>query len=248
MKNILLTLALSSLAFGGRAFNGSSDIIIASGIGNAVDISSGPLTVSFWIYPTVNNTSPKYLVAHGIPGVSGSQWVIQLGGTVEANPNTSAINWEVGCCGAISGVYGSCGAAPTLNQWTHVALVVDPAGKYAGSPTATLYMNLVACQTQSFREKRSAGVHNVTMGGISSTGTYSGSIAEVGVWNDVLSLAEITALRLGIPPAKVRDASLVGYWPFWGAASPEPELTGHKINGALTGTTSANHCPCSPGK
>jgi hypothetical protein len=237
------------LAFAGRAFNGTTDIIIAPGIGNNVDISTGPMTVSFWIYPTVNNTTAKFLVSHGQIGVTGSQWVIMLGGLIEGNPVSSAISWEVGCCGNISGVYGSCGAAPTLNHWTHIALFVDPAGKYSGSsPSAGLYMNGVGCQNQAFREKRLAGGQNVTMGGLVTTASYSGSIAEVGVWNDILSLAEITALESGVPPPQIRDASLVGYWPLWGASSPEAELSGHKINGVLTGTTAANHCPCSPVK
>jgi hypothetical protein len=68
---------------------------------------------------------------------------------------------------------------------------------------------------------------------------FNGSIAEVAIWNVVLTVSEAAALAKGARSNTVRSASLKGYWPLGGAQSPEPDFSGLANNGTLTGTNPA---------
>jgi Concanavalin A-like lectin/glucanases superfamily len=82
--------------------------------------------------------------------------------------------------------------------------------------------------------------------GIANTDLFNGIAADVGLWSVRLSLSELVALSKGARPYQVREQSLVGYWPFDGLQSPEPDLSGFKQNGTLTGTVSAFGPPIMP--
>jgi len=71
-----------------------------------------------------------------------------------------------------------------------------------------------------------------------ATTDFGGSVAEEAFWSAALSTLEVTAYCLGQRAWFIRGKSLVGYWPFDGKASPEPDLSGSKINGTVTNTTS----------
>jgi hypothetical protein len=90
-------------------------------------------------------------------------------------------------------------------------------------------------------------MQSVIIGSRPPGNTFAGTIAEVAIWNAILSPSERAALA-NVCPSGIRRASIVGYWPLWGASgtSIEPDLSGNVNNGALTGTSSANHPPCTP--
>lgn len=69
--------------------------------------------------------------------------------------------------------------------------------------------------------------------------SWSGALADVAVWNVVLSAAEAASLVQGARPFTIRPKSLIGYWPVDGLQSPEPDLSGNANNGTLTGTALA---------
>jgi hypothetical protein len=248
---LLAALALASPLWAGRSFNGTTDVITANGIGSALDISGGNLTVSFWWRPSSVSPSTQAAVAHFSNGVEGSQFWVGLGvpsGIGAANQ----FGWGIGCCGALDGEsYGTCGSASvTPDQWYQVVLY-----SIAGSETGMTVNGGSFCNAFTGWDGATiaAGQQNFTIG--NQTGTSypaTGIIAEIAVWNTTLTsteratLAQIcpvgpSAKRMSFPPP-------AGYFPLYGAsgASIEPDLSGHKDNGALTGTSRANHPPCTP--
>jgi hypothetical protein len=238
IATLVLLLALPGNA--GRRFRGS-DIITANGIGTPLDISTGSMTVSAWFYPTAVSGSEEDIVAHYTqPGNKGNQWLLSIGGAYGSSTN---VQWFVG--GSFTS--GGCGTV-TPNKWYFVILVIDKTGKYSGgSPSVgeAVYGGITCSSGQALSfDDRLPGGSNFTIGGTSGVATFKGYIAEVGVWNDVLSPIERTALAGGVSPASVRRSSLVGYFPLYGAKSPEPDYSGNKDNGVLTGAPKAPHCPC----
>jgi hypothetical protein len=241
----LITIAALMLLFAlpvnaGRGFRGT-DIITANGIGTPIDISSGPITVLAFFNPSVVDTAEHDIVSHWQGGQTGAQFIISLGGTISGGGNT--VQWEVGCCGPLTGVYGNCGTI-VPNQWYAVLLAVDANGKYAGSPAAGLSVKGFGCGGQAFREKRLPGGANLDIGGSNGVASFKGSIARVVYWNTILSPAEQTAALNGVSPMKLRRSSIVGWWECTGAGLVEMDYSGNKDDGILTGTTKAPHCPC----
>jgi hypothetical protein len=71
---------------------------------------------------------------------------------------------------------------------------------------------------------------------------FDGRLAEFAVWDVLLADGEVRALSRGVSPLRIRPQSLAGYWPLYGASSPEPDFTG---NGTATvsGATVSPHPP-----
>jgi hypothetical protein len=138
-------------------------------------------------------------------------------------------------------------SSASLNTWYHGAVTADN----SGTTNWAVFTNGISVATGS----RSVGstsnnfVIGADQGGSASPNSpgayFPGLLAEIGVWNTVLTNNEIKSLATGILPYQVRPASLVGYWPLWGLTSPEPDLSGNAHNGTLTGTSYATHAPVS---
>jgi hypothetical protein len=237
--SLLLLILLPVAGHAGRGFAGS-DLIVANGIGSALDISSGSITMSAWFYPTTVDSSEHDIVSHwngtsNTSGGSGGQFIVSVGGGLGA---TNSVQWAVGCCGGL-GAYGACGTI-TPNHWYNVILFGN-----AGSTAGIYVSGYTTCSGfVDWGNSRLAGQNNFNIGGANGTPTFKGSIAEVGYWNTLLNQNEIAALQSGVSPNKIRRGSLVGYFPLYGAGSPEPDYSGNKNNGTLTGTTTVPHCPC----
>jgi hypothetical protein len=76
----------------------------------------------------------------------------------------------------------------------------------------------------------------------SGTNTFDGRLAEIGIWNRVLSGSELSVLATRLYTPRLVSAGLVGAWRMLGDNSPEPD----SINGnsaAVTGTIQASHPP-----
>jgi Concanavalin A-like lectin/glucanases superfamily len=257
--SLLLALLLALPANAGRSFNGTSDIIIANGMGTALDISSGPMTVSFWVNPiTIQSGVDRIMVSHWAGGVGrgtdGAQFEVGFGAYDGSASSNGEFGYAVGCCGAFGPAYGGCTAAASASTWYHVTLFVDTAGTIHGSATAGMIVTSPTggsgtCSTYTaFTNSREAGVGNFDIGGTSGTAAFNGIVGEVAVWNTLLSVNQMTALQnicpVGSSARRMGFPNPVGYFPLWGAASPEPDLSGNKNNGTVTGTQTANHPPC----
>jgi hypothetical protein len=54
-----------------------------------------------------------------------------------------------------------------------------------------------------------------------------------------LSLNELKGLMVKTAPTQV----VAGFWPLWGLSSPEPDLSGNRNDGTVTGAVRSNHPP-----
>ena len=87
-----------------------------------------------------------------------------------------------------------------------------------------VYLNGVQEGTQGV-VKVPAGLSTTDIGVRNSAShPMNGLIAEVGIWNAVLTLDEIKALAAGEVPARVRPGSLKLYLPIWGIPVAGPEV------------------------
>lgn len=69
-------------------------------------------------------------------------------------------------------------------------------------------------------------------------------VAEMGLWNAVLTDGEVLALAKGFAPSVIRPQSLVGYWPLFGNDSPEPDRSRSRYDLTLVSTPAkADHPP-----
>jgi hypothetical protein len=189
-------------------------------------VSAPPYTLACWANPTASNTG-------ALVGFASSN-----GLTVEQmffNATSTKLYF--------SGASSIAGPAMTLNTWQHcaavlssttsVAIYVNGGTAITGNPSTGAGYNFtgVGCWYES-----TDGPSNI----------FTGSIAEVGIWNVALTAAEIAALATGVQPRYVRPGSLVAYYPLWGlsGSSTEPDLSGSANNLTLTGSpTQANHGP-----
>ena len=233
-------------AYAGRSFNGSSDIIVVPATGNALDISTGPETISFWMYPTtIPGTTAHYPLSNY--GSSTGQFAVGFGACGGTCSAAGVLGFLWGTFALETGVYASCGTGYVANKWYQVVIYADTVGAKGGM----IVSGAVNCNTSTaWIENRAAGVGQFDIGGLDGAADFQGTMAEVAVWNSLLTTAQMTSLQTACPiGASARRMSLpkpVGYFPLYGAASPEPDLSGNKLNGTLTGTAQANHAPCTP--
>jgi hypothetical protein len=226
-----------------RVFNGSTDSISAPAIGTGIDISSGPMSVSFWFYPTTLSTEHDVVSKWGGSG-SNSQYLISTG--VSAfGASGNQLGFCIGSYAAVTGVYAFVSTALSVNNWYQCVVTVDTASTYSLTPTVIMMLAGAATgQTSTpFRERRPAGGVNLTIAGQNGGGNYVGRIAQLGIWNACLSPKETIALQAGVSPSRIRALNLQGYWPLYGASSAEPDLSGHGLVGTLHGAPSVSAQP-----
>lgn len=242
---LILTLFLALPATAGRSFNGSSSLIVANGDGTALDISSGPETISLWFNAATVDANQRTILSNWTGG-SGSQFIICLyncivSGTAVAN----SVQWSIGCCGGLGVPSGYCGGV-SANTWYNVVIWLNP-------PSYGSQLNGVACTTAGiYQAERSSPGTSVVFGGRPSMPQYAGSIAEVAIWNQQLPVSAMTALAticpVGPSARRMGFPKPVGYFPLWGASgtSLEPDFSGNANSGTITAATPSNHAPCTP--
>ena len=98
------------------------------------------------------------------------------------------------------------GTALTDDTWYNVIIVND------GS-TSTIYINGTSDGATS--QSASVSGSNMQIGGLDSSGTFDGGIADVAFWSRALTTAEITALQSDPNPSNLADTSnLISYYNF----------------------------------
>lgn len=198
-----------------RSFNGTSDKLQYSG---AV-ISAMPLTIACWFLP--NNALANELVSIS-DGTLTNIWELRLvSSKVQAN---------------VGSIAASSSTTYTTGAWHHGAAV------FASSSSRAAYLDGGNKGTNA-SGGTNAGVNLTQIGVGPSSKFFNGSLAEIAIWNVVLTDAEIAALATGVRPNRVRGANIVAYWPLFGLNSPDIDYSGNKQNLTVTGTTQANHAP-----
>jgi hypothetical protein len=149
------------------SFDGVNDYVeILHPTGNLV----GPLTFAAWIYPR----------GDGILINKENSWeVAVIGGSIQWAFNNADPGW----------VWKSTGYSPSLNQWTHVAVVYDILANQVIS-----YVNGAPISNIPISGSITTTTENLRIGGRTATSQYfNGMIDEVKVWNRTLSASEIQA-------------------------------------------------------
>jgi hypothetical protein len=139
-----------------------------------------------------------------------------------------------------TGLYDGTGThTVTANTWHYFLATFDGA-------TVTGYLDGASDASFAATFSGSASSNEIGRDGVGGGHNFGGLLADVAVWNVVLSQLEISALANGARPLAVRPKALVRYWPVGGLQSPEPDLSGNAQNGTLTGTNPAFGPPFAP--
>jgi hypothetical protein len=185
--------------------------------------------------------------------VTGSYSLVWLG-----DSSTSEQYWQIDARGGDPGdrlratvrsvvggnfhAWTSSSQAYTANTWHHAAM------RAVNSTMHDVFLD-AAHQGQSADSTTPTGTDRFGIGrhlDSSPGNSLDGVLAEVAIWNVSLSTGEIEALSNGANPTRIRRASLQGYWPLYGVASPETDYQGAGNNLTLQGTAQADHAPVGP--
>mgnify|MGYP002787994980 CR=1 FL=1 len=177
-------------------FDGTSN----SKIDGKSPISNFPLTLSAWFYST-SLTADQCLVSVGNILETSRFCAIVLAGAVPADP------FRAYRFGTTARTVSSATAYP-INQWGHAAGIFDSSfhqGFLNGVPTP---VNTDAATASNWNNYKISELTRSTLGN-----NVVGKVAEVAIWNVMLTQQEIRSLSLGLCPLKIRPQSLVSYVP-----------------------------------
>ena len=261
---ILLFVAFSSLCWGGRSFNGSSDkITVYIGTGAAYVVGSNTVTVECdFMVTSVPGAEADICANGGQFGSNSGPWIISIGSTYYAETGQIQANFYQNQP-LDHGIQLKCSSTVTTNVIHHVFIVFVG----DGNPGAWLYDNGTLCADTSTANTLgvSANGSYICIGGYwnGSTGctaNFAGTVYGLTVWTQGLGVSGSSPYSFNATYASQLNTTCVNVgamrhapfpkpvfqMPLAGAASPEPDLSGNVQNGTLTGTTAANGPPCTP--
>jgi hypothetical protein len=194
---------------------------------------SGPLTLAHWVRRATGEGGWTF---NGEPSTAGSERYAGIYVDPTAGFARAQCDHQIGLPSA---AIAQSGFLITTNAWHHVCAV------FASPTSRTIYVDGVAAATNAQDESVAwPGFGIVEVCRLNTNGANAtGRVAEAAIWTVALSAAEIDALWRGVPPGRVRPAALFLYWPLWGVAATEPDLSGNGRNGTVTGATAADHAP-----
>ncbi len=199
-----------------RGFNGSSDSINTSASNT---LSPSTYSMSAWF---ISNFASSYGTIIGKDGGGNGVNVY-----IKSSKKLAVY--------AVTGSYDGSGSQTSRTGWNHVGVAINSGGSYSS------YLNGALDSSGTGLSSSGANSGSITRFGDDGSGSnlLGGRIADVAIWNGILSAAEFAALSNGARPYTIRPSLLVGYWPLDGLQSPEPDLSGNAFNGTLAGTASA---------
>jgi hypothetical protein len=189
--------------------------------------STNPFTIAMWFFsPATETTDYGTLVEADVTNLSGS---LNVFGIWLRTTSPAHIAWYVGAAAVDPGA-----ATISASKWYHIALTstgVIAQGYINGATDG------IAFTPTTGRTSANLYVFNDPTGNHLDSGARA---ADVVYWSVALTPLEILALAQGTRPKLVRPASLAGpFWPCDGLVSPEPDLSGHQLNGTVSGTSRA---------
>jgi len=211
----------------------SSDIITLANGGTTLSLT-GVMSAAFWLKTTTTTGSVTMVIGNQSSGAVASYII---------TPSYSAFVGKVTFWNDGGGP--SAGASVTTNDgnWHHLVCVRTGS---TGNWTIAFYVDGVASGSTS-------GIAtNPTAGGFAAIGGSNvgfppdATLADMALWNVALTATEALGLSRGIRPNRIRPTALVAWLPLDGIASTEPDLSGGKSNGTVTGTAKAFGPPFAP--
>jgi hypothetical protein len=174
-------------------------------------------SMAIWVnFASLTGSSNQGIITNGVLGGDGYSIYMNPAGS-----NLQAIYNNVGVFGTF---------APSAGIWYHFCLTRD-------TVTGTFYVNGSVNATDASHTP-STPTTSFGVGKINQAGPIA-SVADAAFWTVSLSASEVLALSNGARSNTVRPLSLKLFWPLGGFQSPEPDLSGNKNNGTLTGTNPA---------
>jgi len=215
-----------------RAFNGSTDKITLS----SAPATAYPMTIAAWVRcrDTTNSQDVVYIGA-GVANTTAFR--LNMGGATAGDP-VRAVNSSSG--GATVVAVTSTGYSN--NVWCHACAV------FSNTNLRAAFINGGSKGTESTAnapgtpDRVGIGFANVGAG----SSFITGDVAELAIWSAALTDTEVAAAASGVPPWRIRPASLVSYVPIWALHSPEIDLKTPGNSWTVTGTSLATHAPVSP--
>lgn len=210
------------------------DFTNTSSLGSATSaITAQPCTIAYWFKPVASSSNGMAL---GISdGTNNNRVFFQR--LTNADPINARAVTSAG--GSASGKATS-GLNVTIGQWGHWC------GLFPSVASRTIFFNGIDKQTDATGLGAMASLTTfwVAATGLGAASSQRGMFAEIGVWDAVLSDADVALLGASkYAPSMVSPGNLVAYWPLAGVASPEPDVVGGR-DLTLTGTVlQADHPP-----
>jgi hypothetical protein len=205
-----------------RSFNGSTDKIEADAPPSYTIVA--PYTFAVWVQNNSNAAGNRTAFINESGG--SNQSYIRVGGNAANTPEFGFWNGSANHL-----VLGA--STLSLNTWYQLT------GTYDGT-TYKIYTNgVVATSTDSTGPNFVVSFASIGWDFTSGARFWNGRIADMAIWNVVLTAGEASALANGARPPTIRPNALLRYWPLDGLQSPEPDLSGHVNNGTVTGTALA---------
>jgi hypothetical protein len=215
-----------------RSFTRASSNYASS---DTTPVTAVPLTMACWFYPTDGTTYQQLMGLHKRSDNGSSNF---SGFFLEFNgQSTDYISATTGAGAAASTANSTAGA--TLNAWNHGCAV------YASATSRTIYLNGGNSATNT-ASRVPSGVDSIAVGHSywsTRANFLNGRLADAAIWNVALSATEAEALARGVSPLRIRPGNLVAYWPIFGTASPEIDVSRGAYPLTLSGTAVAEHAP-----
>lgn len=203
-----------------RLFNGSTQYMTLA----ATPITAVPLTVAGWFYPTSATANYDLIFIRDAAGGAGQNYF----GIYLSPASDSKVGAAVSAAAAEN--IASTTTTYSANTWNHAA------ASFTSATLRTAYLNGGGKATNT-TNRTPTTIASITVGGFFTSSLFSamnGRIAEVCVYDVVLTDDEIFSLSRGVSPLRVRPQNLRCYWPLYGNGSPEPNYSRNTTDYSLT--------------
>ena len=214
----------------GRDFNGSSDEIIVSDDA-ALDVAN--VTVMAWF------NADAWAVNDFILAKSSSTTDDAYGIAISAEA-TDDIKAIIGTDGGSERIMNADdgGAGRPLGSWHLLTMT------YTSASWKLWFDGVEQKEVTTFTGDLDQTAADMHIGDLRSLAAhFDGILAEISIWDGVLSDEVMLALSRGVSPFAIRSKTLVYYCPLWGNESPEVDWSGNGNTGTLDGTTKDVHVP-----
>jgi hypothetical protein len=174
--------------------------------------TNGLFTISVWILPGAQKGGADAFLSDEVYGTSGFRFGLQ---------GTSICFWT----GQSGGTINACAGNKPANVWYHLVVTY-------GNQQVSLYLNGVNVYSGSGTYLSPTQPLNI---GFVGGGAFNGSVADVQVYNAVLTAAQVSALYAnGLSAKPILPSNIIGWWLLNGNAN---DLSGYNNNGIWLGTT-----------
>lgn len=181
------------------SFNGSTQYFSVS---TGVLFADFPITMACWFI--TSNTTANQGLLNICDNTTGGQGIrLNAQGAVAGDPiRILSVGTATGSADTTAGY--------SANVWNHAC------GVFTSSTSRTVYLNGGNSATNT-TSSSGTGEDRLFVGVVRAasafTNYFTGSIAEIGIWNAALTAEEVSSLAKGISPSLIRPQSLTIYAP-----------------------------------